>query len=245
MPEAYRELTKLAFEQQRLLPQQIPEPPGYRFTVKYQPAYLVAGDYYDFFERPDGSVAIFLGDGCGHGPAAGLLMAGMRAIFHTHPNMHTAPGDALTHGSRMFQSITPPELFMTGVYLVVEGAGKVTWASAGHDPPVRFSSANNLAAVDLTKIGFPLGLDGSSEYGTVEWKLSIGERLILFTDGVVEASNFEGEAFSRKRLRSVLATLTDLPLDTVINEIVSQLDAHRQGSDANDDYTIVGIERCS
>src|SRR5262249_52697346 len=116
---------KLCNLQRRLLPRVAPPVPGYQNHLAYRPAFVVTGDYHHFFCRSDGRTAVFVGDGSGHGPAASMLMAMMRTILHTHPDLHREPGETLTLAGRMFHQLLPSDLFMTGVYLILGGDGGV------------------------------------------------------------------------------------------------------------------------
>src|SRR5262245_18456407 len=158
--------SKLINLQRRILPQIPPAVPGYRLALAYRPAFVVTGDYHDFFRRPDGNPAAFLGDGSGHGPAASMLMATMRTLLHTH-DVHRDPGEALTQLGGMFHRLIPSDLFMTGLYLVLTPGGSVTWAAAGHHPPLWVTRSGLVANVDLTPVGPVLGFE-PVPYQTVE-----------------------------------------------------------------------------
>jgi serine phosphatase RsbU (regulator of sigma subunit) len=234
---------KLCNLQRRILPRVAPPVTGYRQVLAYRPAFVVTGDYHDSFCRPDGRTAVFVGDGSGHGPAASMLMAMMRTILHTHPDLHRDPGEALTLAGRMFHQLVPSDLFMTGVYLLLGCDGRVSWSSAGHHPPVRVSRTGQLAPIDLDPVGHVLGFALEEEYVTVPWQLEPGERLLLFTDGLWDARNLAGEPFGRRRLFDYWAGAINLPLDRAVGELVPRVAEHMEGVDFEDDFTVVGIER--
>ncbi len=236
-------LFKLCNLQRRILPQTALQVRGYRQVLAYQPAFLVTGDYHDFFPRADGQAATFVGDGSGHGPAASMLMAMMRAILHTHPELHSDPGETLTRAGRLFHNLIPSDLFMTGVYLLLTESGRVSWAAAGHHPPVRTSRTGELFPLDLTPVGSVLGMGAAEEYETVTWELVPGERLLLFTDGIWEARSRAGEKFGRQRLFAHLADTAGKPLEEVVHDLVGRAVAHMEGADFEDDFTVVAIER--
>lgn len=237
------ELAKLAKAQRRLMPQAAPLVPGYRLVFAYRPAYIASGDYCDFFPRAQGLLAMFIGDGSGHGPAASILMAAMRTIMHTHPELHSNPGQTLTEAGRMFHRVVPSDLFMTGVYLLFEGGDTVSWASAGQDPPLRVNAVGEVATVDLAPVRPPLGVLPDEVYPTVRWHLEPGERLFLFTDGLVEARNLAGEAFGREQLQSLLSDLCYRPLEKMVDEVLQKAKGHTEGADFEDDFTIIAMER--
>jgi phosphoserine phosphatase RsbU/P len=232
---------KLCNLQRRILPQVAPEVHGYQLFFAYRPAFIVTGDYHDFFHRADGTTAVFMGDGSGHGPAASMLMAIVRTILHTH-DVHHEPGVTLQRVGTLFHKLIPSDLFMTGVYLVLAAGGKVSWAAAGHHPPLWVNRSSRLSTIDLSPIGSVLGI-GPEEYLTVTWNLEIGDRLLLFTDGLWEARSKDGEPFGRQRLTSHFSGSIDNPLSGVVNGILARVTSHLQGAEFEDDFTILGIER--
>jgi sigma-B regulation protein RsbU (phosphoserine phosphatase) len=240
---ANRELARLRIAQGRLLPQSAPSVPGYALSFRYEPFYYATGDYLGFFHRPDGNLGVFVGDGSGHGPSASMLMATVRALLHTQPDLHQEPGQALHALGAAFARLVPPDLFMTAVYLLLAEGGKVSWAAAGQDPPLRIDSAGSIAPVDLAANRLPLGIDPGQMYPTVTWQLGRGERLFLFTDGICEARDRGGREFGRQRLQNALRQLVRLPLDRLTQELVDRVKDYMEGSDFEDDFTLVAIER--
>jgi serine phosphatase RsbU (regulator of sigma subunit) len=143
----------------------------------------------------------------------------------------------------MFGRLVPSDLFMTGVYLLLGDAGRVSWSAAGHHPPLRVSRTGQLAPIDLEPVGPVLGFGAEEEYMTVTWQPGFGERLLLFTDGLWEARSRAGEPFGRRRLCDHLAGTVALPLEEAVRELVTRVAAHTEGADFEDDFTVVGVER--
>src|SRR5262249_56052875 len=104
------ELNKLRIAKSRILPQIAPAHAEYRIALRYRPFYFATGDYHDFFPQPDGSLAVFVGDSCGHGPSACMLMATMRTLLYTHPEIQGDPGHALSRLTGMFHALIPSDL---------------------------------------------------------------------------------------------------------------------------------------
>src|SRR5262249_18763031 len=155
-------------------------------------------------------------DGTGHGPSACVVMLTMRAILHTHPELHRDPGCALTGAGRLLHTLLPPDLFMSGLYLAFHDHGRVSWASAGHEPPLRVNPLGQIAPVELKPVGLPLGIVADEAYTTVHWRLDVGERLFLFTDGLVDARSRDQQRFGRRRLRVSLSQLGNEPLGETV-----------------------------
>jgi serine phosphatase RsbU (regulator of sigma subunit) len=241
--DAHQELAQLGGAQRRLLPRAAPLVPGYRLCLVYRPAFFATGDYHDFFLQAPAGPAAFVGDGSGHGPTACLLMATMRAILHTHPDLHRDPGATLTAAGRLFSLLVPADLFMTGLYLVLHEHGRVSWASAGQDPPLRVDGTGQVAPIELGPVGLPLGIQPEETYPTVTWELAPGERLLVFTDGLVEMRCPAWQEFGRRRLQACWGHLARFPLDEAVGALADRVTAHRGGAALDDDYTLLGIER--
>jgi sigma-B regulation protein RsbU (phosphoserine phosphatase) len=234
--------SKLCNLQRRILPQVPPAVSGYRLQFAYRPAFIVTGDYHDFFRRPDGQTAVFVGDGSGHGPAASMLMAVMRTLLHTH-DLHRDPGATLSRAGHLFHMLIPSDLFMTGVYVVLGAVGSVSWAAGGHHPPLWLNRRGVLHDVDdLASVGPVLGI-GHERYETVEWSVDVGDRLLLFTDGLWDARSRQGEPFGRERVADYFSNTLDRDLTEVVNGLVSRVTAHLKGAEFEDDFTILAIER--
>ncbi len=240
------ELRKLAKAQQRLLPKEAPRIAGFDVHLAFRPAFIATGDYYDFFLRPDGRFALFIGDGSGHGPSACMLMAMMRAMLHTHPDLHRDAGGTLALTSKMFEQLIPSDMFMTGLYLIFDDEkGEVEWAAAGQHPPLRLKANGSLPPVDLDLGDIPLGIHCDSEYRyqSVNCRLEPGERLLLFTDGLYESQNRFGEKLGRCRLDSYLKETRPIPLKEMVDGLVTMAASYIEGADFEDDFTIIGLER--
>jgi sigma-B regulation protein RsbU (phosphoserine phosphatase) len=240
---ADRELTKLRVAQSRLLPQTAPRHADYQIAFRYRPFYFATGDYHGFFPQSDGSLAVFVGDSCGHGPSACMLMATMRTLLSTHPEIHGDPGQALSRLTRLFSTLIPTDLFMTAVYLLLGQDGRIDWAAAGQHPPVRVNR-DGVAPLDPIKAGLPLGIAPDEQYETASCRLLTGERLVAFTDGIVEATNRKGKFLGVAGVRTSLTKSAGAATsDALLDALVEEVRAHLDGSDFEDDFTLLAVER--
>lgn len=242
---AHRELRRLAKAQQKLLPQQAPAMEGYEASLMYRPAYVVTGDYYDFFPLRNNAWGVFIGDGSGHGPAACMVMAMMRAILRTHPDIHREPGSTLEVAGAMLRELISSDMFMTGLYLRLEQGGYVSWAAAGHHPPIRMAPDGTIPPSDLDVGDVPLGLHTDSPicYETITWTLKPGERLLMFTDGLYEAQNRDNLKFGRGPLECCLRESLGRALPSLTECLLRRAEEHLAGTEFEDDFTVIGIER--
>jgi phosphoserine phosphatase RsbU/P len=245
--QAHRELRRLAKAQQKLLAQTAPAIPGYEAVLAYRPASVVTGDYYDFFPLANNAWGVFIGDGSGHGPAACMVMAMMRTILRTHPEIHGEPGDTLGAAGLMLRDLIPSDLFMTGLYLRLESSGRMTWAAAGHHPPLRLLPDGSIPPCDLDVGDVPLGLhtEHTVRYETIEWNLQPGERLLLFTDGLFEAQNRDNLMLGRGPLEACLRETMGRSVTALVRCVLHRAEEHLAGADFEDDFTVIGIERCA
>ena len=99
--------------------------------------------------------------------------------------------------------------------------------------------------MDRAGIGLPLGVEPQEHYQTVNWQIHPGERLLLFTDGIIEATNRDGKLFGLARLRNALAELTPVFLssEALLDALVDRVKDFMDGSDFEDDFTLLAIER--
>lgn len=238
---AERGLQDLAYVQRQILNQSPPVVPHYRLELAYRPAFFATGDYHDFFQLPEGH-AVFVGDGSGHGPVASILMVTMRTILRTH-QLHGDPGRALSAACRLFHPLIPSDRFMTAVYLLLGPAGRVSWASAGHHPPLWTGQSGDSHAFDHADIGLPLAALPDETYRTVRWELAAGDRMLLFTDGLVEARNRAGEPFGRGRLQKICRECRNASLGNLMRSVLDEAGTHLAGAEFEDDFTVVAIER--
>src|SRR5262249_56402293 len=113
----------------------------------------------------------------------------------------------------------------------------------GPDRPLRVSPRGGIARADLGPVGLPLGVSAAPAYETVCWRLRRGERLLLFTDGLVEARRADGEMFSRRRLRAEFARMARVPLREMVRRLIGRVETHHGKGQFEDDFTTVAVER--
>ena len=242
--QANQELQQLRVAQSRLLPQVPPSHGEYQIAFRYRAFYYATGDYHDFFPQPDGSLAVFVGDSCGHGPSACMLMATMRTLLYTHPEIHGDPGHTLSCLTGMFHSLIPPDLFMTALLLRLGSGGRIDWAAAGQHPPLRLTG-EQVVPLNQPRAGLPLGIIPEERYETGSCQMSPGERLIAFTDGVFEASNRQGKQFGTAGIKRSLVKLahTADTSEALLDALIEDVKEHMEGLDFEDDFTLIAIER--
>jgi serine phosphatase RsbU (regulator of sigma subunit)/anti-sigma regulatory factor (Ser/Thr protein kinase) len=237
-----QELRVARLIQQTLLPKQMPELPGWRMAVHYQPAQAVGGDFYDFAYLADGRLMITVGDVTNKGVPAALVMATTRAILRGTARRQLSPSAALVRANELLCPEIPPSMFVTCLYAILDPiTGRLQFANAGHDLPYLRHAGS---VVEVRATGMPLGLVPGMRYEEKEITLDPGDGILLYSDGLVEAHNQQREMFSFARLRDLVLDRATSSGAAFIQFLLAELAAFT-GPDweQEDDITLVTLER--
>ncbi len=235
------EMQVVADIQRALLPAQLPEIPTMGLAAHYETSQQAGGDYYDFFELPDGRWGILIADVSGHGTPAAVVMAILHSIAHTYPGTPTPPGKLLSYvNHHLTQRYTAHNgSFVTAFYAIFDPKLRsLTYVSAGHHPPrVKHCRTSRISALDGAQT-FPLGIMPNWEYTEQTTRFDVGDRIILYTDGITEAFNAAGDMFGVERLDQ---TLTDCAQDAdqIIGKVLQAVKEFTAGMPAADDRTLL------
>ena len=240
---AEQELRMARRIQHALLPKDLPELEGWHIAYHYQPAREVGGDFYDFLRFEDGQVGLVIGDVSGKGMAAALVMANTQSVLRAVARRRgITPGQVLEEANELMCAYIPPNTFVTCFYGVLEPkSGRLVYANAGHDLP--YLRRRNDDAEEIRARGMPLGLMPGMLYEEGEAVLAVGDDLLFYSDGLVEAHDPKGEMFGFPRLQGLIGAhrSTDSSLN---NFLLSEL-TRFTGKNWNqeDDITLVSLER--
>jgi sigma-B regulation protein RsbU (phosphoserine phosphatase) len=242
-----REARQMGELQRALLPASLPRVSGLEIAASYEPTGRAGGDLYDFFplderQNDQGDTpsrwCVFVGDTAGHGLAAAVVMAIVQAVLHAHPARVVRPATLLRHANRQLCG-KPLGGFVTAFLGIYEpGKRHLTYANAGHPPPLlRRSSDGSIRTLD--EVGsYPLGIDDSENFEEATVQLEPGDTVLLYTDGITEARDKNGEQFDPRRLISVFRASGDRP-EELIDQLCQAVRAHEHGQVARDDQTLV------
>jgi serine phosphatase RsbU (regulator of sigma subunit) len=205
LDEMTHELAEASRIQQGLLPEEIPEIPGWEIAAILKPARETSGDFYDFIQLPGERLGFVVADVAGKGMGAALYMATCRSLIRTYAGDHPdQPELALAKTNRRILADTRSGLFITVFYGVLEPAsGRLMYCNAGHNPPFLISSENPDSHQALSRTGMPLGIseEASWEQGIVTCQP--GDVLVAYTDGITEAQSESHEFYDEARLLGV------------------------------------------
>jgi phosphoserine phosphatase RsbU/P len=234
------ELARLV--QAGLLPATPPRVAGYDLAGLNHPTWEIGGDYYDFLPLPDGRLGLVVADVSGKGVPAALIMAGFRAAIRSvlHPEGDLPKAIAAVNHV-VFESVEPSR-FVTAVCGILDPAsGAFSYVNCGHNPPLLLGSRQGVGR--LPPGGLPLGIlhDARFESGAVT--LAPGASLVLYTDGVVEATDPSGEQFGADRLVLALRSSEGASALDMVHAAIAATRAFAGREDFDDDVTVVIVRR--
>jgi sigma-B regulation protein RsbU (phosphoserine phosphatase) len=231
--------------QRALLPQQVPEIPGLELAAFSRPAQIVGGDYFDFFQFRDGAHGLAIADVAGKGMSASLLMASVQAGLRTLVPANESPVEVLQYLNHLFCHNIHFTTFVTLFLGCFDQATRtLTYSSAGHNPPLIFRNQEN--AQDpiswLQPTGAAIGLIEESQFRAESVSLLPGDILLLYTDGVTEAANLQGEQFGTERLGAFVRQESSLPAKDLVRALRGVLQEFTGGQPLADDTTIIACK---
>ncbi len=236
------EVNLAATLQQSILPDSQIELPGIQGYANLLTSSEVGGDYYDYYKVSGHLSVILMGDVSGHGVAAGTMVSAAKA--GVYPLIHegiTNPSEILNLLNETLLMTAQQSLLMTMNCLTLDArSGKLQFANAGHVLPYLWRNENQHWEM-LEASGLPLGKNIESDYSTsaIEIELEVGDRLFLFTDGLVEEESPSGEAFGYDRLEDILSQCGDIDAVTMKEYLMEALAIHCETENFDDDVSIM------
>ena len=240
LEEQQREFDKAREIQQGLLPQVIPQVPGFQIAGAWQPARTVGGDYYDIFDLGDGRLALVIADVSGKGLAAALLMSNLQAAVRAFAVETATPAELCARVNRMISGHITAGRFITFFYAILDTRSRrLAYANAGHNPPLLRGADGQVRQLD--RGGTVLGLFRDSPYEQEVIGLRSGDRLLFFTDGLSEAANAAEEEFGEERLAAQLGAFAAAGAEEVKTGLLRAVSNFCGGS-FRDDATLILIQ---
>jgi sigma-B regulation protein RsbU (phosphoserine phosphatase) len=222
--------------QLELLPARDPQLEGFDISAYNFPTEEVSGDYYDWVQIYDDQIGIVIADVSGKGVPAALLMAFLRASLRAASHIGYAPQISMSKVNYLLWESIERNQFVTAFYGILDATNRtLAYSNAGHNPPM-------LIDVDGTahfeeRGGVPLGMFRDSRYYEYYATIAPGQILVLYTDGVTEATNPSGEEYGRDRLAAAVRDARDLRAREMIDVLHRDLMTWTGGQGAGDDVT--------
>jgi sigma-B regulation protein RsbU (phosphoserine phosphatase) len=235
-----RELEIAQEVQARLFPQRLPTVVGLDYCGHCRPAREVGGDYYDFLDLPDGRLGISIGDVSGKGIGAALLMASLEASLRAQASVRHDLAELVKQVNSLVYEASSENRYATLFYAEYDpGSRRLFYVNAGHNPPLVLRKTAASCDVMRLETGGPvIGLLRQA-YQQDAFALEVGDRVILFTDGVSESMNKREEEWGEYRLIQFAQTCHGLTAYEEMTQILAAADAFAAGASQHDDMTLV------
>ena len=226
--------------QEDLLPHKMPRIPGYEVAPVWQAARETAGDFYDVFALDDERFGVVIADVSDKGAGAALFMAVARTMIRSHAHMGLNPVETVSRTNDLILEDAEAGMFVTVYHSHFYSDGRSLHVNAGHNPPL-FYQYSTKSLEYLPRGGRAVGWFPDNPLEEVQIKLTPGDVIVYYTDGVTDAENLSGEAYGESRLENVITSNPGLSADDLLGAIVHDLDSFCAGAPPFDDMTVVVV----
>jgi sigma-B regulation protein RsbU (phosphoserine phosphatase) len=229
--------------QMSMLPATCPQIEGFTIAATSIPAKEVGGDFFDFIEIGEGKFGLVVGDVTGKSVSGALVMSASRSVFRMLSEEHLTVGDIMIRANKRIKKDIKSGMFVALLYAVLDGRNKIlSFCSAGQTQPIYFSSRTQEARLKET-LGdrFPLGILDELDYRETRLELASGDRIVFYTDGIVEAMNEKEEIFGFERLLEVVQEARLMNAESLLKEILDKVSGFSGGAAQHDDLTVIVV----
>jgi len=226
-----------------MLPRRLPTLPGVRVFASTTPARLVGGDFYDFVQRPDGQLCLTLGDASGKGLPGALYASQSLSVLRALALRSTKVGEILSGANVvLLSSGEAGGLFATIFYGAYDPRQRVLdFVNAGHCPPILVRRDEPPALLEAEN-SLPIGLTEGFEPFEQQTTLELDDLVVLYSDGVTDARNPNGEFFGQARLLECLRDCCGLAPREIVNRVGDSVWDFTGGTEPTDDITVVALQ---
>lgn len=229
--------------QEAILPKKFPpfpDEPNFEIYASMVAANEVGGDFYDFFIIDKHRLGFVIGDVSGKGISAALFMAVSRTLIRATALKGDSVSDCMHYANNLLCKDSVSSMFVTVFYGILNTqTGEVDYVNAGHNPPY-ILSADGIQKVEMTN-GLALGVVDSFMFQSKKIYLKKGDKLLLYTDGVVEAFNLEETAYGEPKFEGFLINNLDQTIEAVIKKTFTDVNDFVDGAPQSDDITLLGL----
>ncbi len=235
------ELQLAADIQRSILPDELPELDGFSFGACILPARHVGGDFYDVFRIGDDEMGLLIGDVADKGVPSALFMARTHALIMAEADKGISAGEVIELVNRHITRMHKTTQFVTVLYGILNlKTRELNYARAGHEPPLVLTTDARVERLPHSR-GIPLGLMENIVIDQRSVILSPGTTLLMYTDGMLDCRNGNGEPFRLERIKQTLSGLVDLNAQRVCDVLLETLVNHQDGAEQDDDVALVAV----
>jgi phosphoserine phosphatase RsbU/P len=233
--------------QRILLPSEAPVIPGFEISGINIPARHVSGDYFDYLTVDDEKLGVAIADVSGKGVPASIIMAICRSVLRSQAAGNPSPADVLQKVNRQLYPDIKEDMFISMAYVILDHVrGTVMLSRAGHDAPIIFDHATGTAS-PVKPPGMVLGIDSGSVFdritGDFALTLNRGDCLLLYTDGVTEALDANGDEFGPERMIECVRASAPQGAPAIVTRLIDELRSFVGAQPQNDDITLIAIRK--
>lgn len=237
-----RELQVAAEIQLSILPDELPQIGGVNFGARMLPARQVGGDFYDVFTITEKHVGVLIGDVADKGVPSALFMARTHALFMAEADLDLPPNEVMLLVNKHITRLQKSSQFVTVLYGILDLVTReFTYARAGHEPPLIVHADGAVERLPHSS-GMAIGLWENITLDQRVIKLSQGDTLLLYTDGMTDCRDPQGEAFGLERIKTLFGSLGKQSGQEICDQLLDTLLKYQNGSKQDDDVTLVSIQ---
>ena len=227
--------------QMNMIPDIFPDRYEFALHASLQAAREVGGDFYDFFFVDEGKICVCIGDVSGKGVPAALFMVMAKTLIKSRASTDFSTASIVTHVNDTLSEENDAHMFVTLFIAILDTrSGELIYTNAGHNPPYLLNSSGTLQTLSK-RHGMVVGAMTGVTYGESKQRLSYGDLLFLFTDGITEALDSNGVLFSEQRLEKSLTGLNALPVKEIVKRVGEAVSSHEAGTEQSDDITALAL----
>jgi len=227
--------------QTSMLPATFPEIEGIEIAATSIPAREVGGDFFDFIEMGEERLGLVIADVTGKSVSGALVMSASRSVFRMLSEEQLTVGEIMVRANRRTKKDIKSGMFVALLYAVVDAESRtLNLCSAGQTQPIHLSAETEEARlVETEGDTFPLGILEDADYQETRLKLASGDKVVFYTDGIVEAMNDQEEIFGFDRLLDVVQGTRAMDAEALLKEVIDQVNQFAGGAAQHDDLTVI------
>jgi sigma-B regulation protein RsbU (phosphoserine phosphatase) len=229
--------------QMSMLPAECPTVAGFDIAAYSVSAREVGGDFYDFIDMGEDKAGLVIADVTGKSVSGALVMSASRSVFRMLSEEDLGVSDSMIRANRRLKKDVKSGMFVALLFAVMDSQEKkLTLCIAGQTQPVLMSAKTSEAIlVDTQGDTFPLGILEDANYEETQLQLGPGDKVVFYTDGIVEAMNEQEEMFGFEKLQEVIKTSSADTAEALMNEIISSVRDFTGDAPQHDDITVIVV----
>lgn len=229
--------------QTSMLPATCPEIEGFEIAALSTQAREVGGDFFDFIEMSEERVGLVIGDVTGKSVSGALVMSASRSVFRMLSEAELTVGEIMIRANQRTKKDIKSGMFVALLYAVIDAKNRtLSLSNAGQTQPVYLSAETSKAnLVETIGDTFPLGILEDSKYQETQLQLAAGDKMVFYTDGIVEAMNKQEEIFGFERLLEVVQGARSLSADSLLKKIIESVNQFAGDAEQHDDLTVIVV----